>query len=318
MSQICRNCGNRVEGNYCSACGQRTSTHRLSWRSLVESFVSTFIGDEAYGLRGVNMRQGILLTWLSIIIRPARTISEFIAGARRKYFNPVAILLLLSTLYGVTFLLVGKTITPSNFSDGMLFNRFGDNLLHGISQFVDYARMHPAVTLLVMLPFSALALKLLLYRRCDMRYIELFYVGIFLSVFDLSLMVLQLPLELLMPDYNFFLLNMVLVFVYETIAYKYLFPLSWWGSVWRTAMIGILQYVFAFVAAVGLFILLLGGVKWIAPEQLRPSELTSDQADSVRMVVDEVLRRSDLPAGEADSLRLKVDRALREAAGDRE
>lgn len=58
------------------------------------------------------MRKGAATTWLSILFRPHRVIPEFIAGRRRKYFNPVAILLLLSTFYAVVFLLVGKEYTP--------------------------------------------------------------------------------------------------------------------------------------------------------------------------------------------------------------
>ena len=88
--QLCRNCGHTVDSNYCPVCGQRTSTRRLGWASLAESVTSTFIGDEAYGLRGIDMRKGAATTWLSILFRPHRVIPEFIAGRRRKYFNPSA------------------------------------------------------------------------------------------------------------------------------------------------------------------------------------------------------------------------------------
>ena len=91
--QLCRNCGHEIDHNYCPACGQRTTTDRLTWASLVDSVSSTFIGDEAYGLRGINMRKGAVMTWLAILIHPYVSVSEFILGHRRKYFNPVAILL---------------------------------------------------------------------------------------------------------------------------------------------------------------------------------------------------------------------------------
>lgn len=60
--QLCRNCGYEIDHNYCPACGQRTTTDRLTWASLAESVSSTFIGDEAYGLRGINMRKGAVMT----------------------------------------------------------------------------------------------------------------------------------------------------------------------------------------------------------------------------------------------------------------
>ncbi|MFR4237588.1 MAG: hypothetical protein ACLT1W_16180 [Alistipes onderdonkii] len=42
---------------------------------------------------------------------PYVSVSEFILGHRRKYFNPVAILLMLSTFYAVVFALVSKEFT---------------------------------------------------------------------------------------------------------------------------------------------------------------------------------------------------------------
>lgn len=111
--QLCRNCGHEIDHNYCPACGQRTTTDRLTWASLVDSVSSTFIGDEAYGLRGINMRKGAVMTWLAILIHPYVSVSEFILGHRRKYFNPVAILLMLSTFYAVVFALVSKEFTPT-------------------------------------------------------------------------------------------------------------------------------------------------------------------------------------------------------------
>lgn len=79
----------------------------------MDSVSSTFIGDEAYGLRGINMRKGAVMTWLAILIHPYVSVSEFILGHRRKYFNPVAILLMLSTFYAVVFALVSKEFTPT-------------------------------------------------------------------------------------------------------------------------------------------------------------------------------------------------------------
>ena len=73
--QLCRNCGYEIDHNYCPACGQRTTTDRLTWASLAESVSSTFIGDEAYGLRGINMRKGAVMTWLAILIHPYASVS---------------------------------------------------------------------------------------------------------------------------------------------------------------------------------------------------------------------------------------------------
>ena len=162
--QLCRNCGYEIDHNYCPACGQRTTTDRLTWASLAESVSSTFIGDEAYGLRGINMRKGAVMTWLAILTHPYASVSEFILGHRRKYFNPVAILLMLSTFYAVVFALVGKEFSPTARADYPLFRWL-------ICSYYDYATLHPAANMLLMLPFYALAMKTVFRRLYDLKYV---------------------------------------------------------------------------------------------------------------------------------------------------
>ena len=220
--QLCRNCGYEIDHNYCPACGQRTTTDRLTWASLAESVSSTFIGDEAYGLRGINMRKGAVMTWLAILTHPYASVSEFILGHRRKYFNPVAILL-----------------------------------------------MHPAANMLLMLPFYALAMKTVFRRRSDLKYVEYLYIGIFLSVFEITLMILALPAELFIPWYSSFYMQMLPVFIYTGFVFWKLFGLKKKGAVLRTLLVDMLQYVYAFFAALGLLTLSLGIYYLVAPEKFK-------------------------------------------------
>lgn len=259
--QLCRNCGHIVDNNYCPACGQRTSTRRLGWAALVESVTSTFIGDEAYGLRGMNMRKGAVMTWLSILFRPHRVIPEFIAGCRRKYFNPVAILLLLSTFYAVVFLLVGKDYTPIAADEQPLFQWL-------VSTYIDYASLHPAGYLLLMLPFFALAMKTVFRRKTDLRYVEYLYIGIFLSIFEITLMIAALPAELLIPWYSSFYMLTLPLFLYTTFVFLKIFGLKKKRSaLLRTLLANLLQYVYIFVATLVLCSAAVGGFYLISPEK---------------------------------------------------
>ena len=235
--QLCRNCGHEIDHNYCPACGQRTTTDRLTWASLVDSVSSTFIGDEAYGLRGINMRKGAVMTWLAILIHPYVSVSEFILGHRRKYFNPVAILLMLSTFYAVVFALVSKEFTPTARADSPLFRWL-------ICSYYDYATLHPAANMLLMLPFYALAMKTVFRRRSDLKYVEYLYIGIFLSVFEITLMILALPAELFIPWYSSFYMQMLPVFIYTGFVFRKLFGLKKKGAVLRTLLTAICLCIF--------------------------------------------------------------------------
>lgn len=260
--QLCRNCGHPVEDNYCPSCGQRTTTQRLNWMSLVESVTSTFIGDEAYGLRGIDMRKGAVMTWLSILFRPHRVIPEFIEGRRRKYFNPVAILLLLSTFYAVVFLIAGKTHTPLAAEGQPLWKWI-------VCSYIDYATLHPAGYLLLLLPFLALAMKTVFRRKADLRYVEYLYIGIFLSIFDITLMILALPAELLVPWYSSFYMSTLPSFLYTAFVFWKVFALRKRGAVLRTLLTGLLQYVYLFLLTLALAASLLGGYYLLAPERFK-------------------------------------------------
>lgn len=270
--QLCRNCGHEIDHNYCPACGQRTTTGRLTWASLADSACSTFIGDEAYGLRGMNMRKGAVMTWLAILIHPYVSISEFIMGHRRKYFNPVAILLMLSTFYAVVFALVGKEFTPMARPDDPIFRWL-------ICSYYDYAKLHPAANMLLMLPFYALAMKTVFRKRSDLKYVEYLYIGIFLSVFEITLMILALPAELFIPWYSSFYMLRLPVFVYTGFVFWQLFRLKKKGAVLRTLLANILQYVYAFFTALLLLLLVLGVYYLVAPEKFK-EELNIPDGDA--------------------------------------
>lgn len=184
-NQICRNCGHTVEGLYCSNCGQKNDVERLKWSSLADNFLSTFVGDGAIGERRSNIRYGFLQTILVTVIHPGQTVTEYLEGHRRKYFNPVTILLMLSGFYaliGVFFGLIDDTPKPSS-------NVLGEyvNLL------MAYAQSHPAMIYLLLLPFTALAYKWVFRKRSDLRYIEFAYIGIFAAIFSVILVFLELP-----------------------------------------------------------------------------------------------------------------------------
>lgn len=260
--QICRNCGHNADGNYCPACGQRTTTGRLTWPSLVESVSSTFIGDEAYGLRGINMRKGAVMTWLAILCQPYKSISEYLEGHRRKYFNPVAILLMLSTFYAIVFSLVGKEFTPTAKEGQHMF-------LWLICSYYDYAKLHPAANMLLALPFLALAMKTVFRKKSDLKYVEYLYIGIFLSLFEITLMIAGLPAELLFSWYSAFYIQTLPVFIYTAFVCWRLFKLSKKGAVLRTLLVNLLQYVYIFVASLLLLITALGGYALTAPEKFK-------------------------------------------------
>ncbi len=123
--------------------------------------------------------------------------------------------------------------------------------------------------MLLMLPFYALAMKTVFRRRSDLKYVEYLYIGIFLSVFEITLMILALPAELFIPWYSSFYMQMLPVFIYTGFVFRKLFGLKKKGAVLRTLLANGLQYVYAFFAALGLLTLSLGIYYLVAPEKIQ-------------------------------------------------
>lgn len=113
-SVTCLNCGEMCRGNYCSHCGQATSTSRLQTRS--------FMLDTLSGLLRVN--RGFFFTAWNLLIHPWAVIRDYAAGRRVRYLAPVAMLLVLCLISVVV-----NSLAPS--SDSVL--QSVDNLLHGAS-----------------------------------------------------------------------------------------------------------------------------------------------------------------------------------------
>lgn len=294
-NQLCRNCGHIVEDNYCPTCGQRTNTHRLGWMSFAESVSSTFIGDEAYGLRGIHMRKGAVMTWFDILVRPQRVIPEFIAGRRRKYFNPVTILLLLSTFYAVVFMLTGKPYTPLAAEGQEIYLRL-------LNTSIDYAILHPASYLLLMLPFHALAMKSLFWRKSDLRYVEYLYIGIFLCIIELTLMVAALPAERLVAGFRNFYFTTLPLFACSAFVFRRLFSLTCFGAMIRALLVVVLKYLYMLLFTVALTALALYGYYRFAPEDFRDTfnigdvtapAKTDGKSNHLREFIKELVREAE-------------------------
>jgi hypothetical protein len=94
----CANCGASISGRYCNACGQRAegSVHSLAF----------FLGEALEDLTHADSR--LWRTLGSLIARPGRLTSEFLAGHRARYLPPVRLYLVLSVAF---FLLM--SLAPS-------------------------------------------------------------------------------------------------------------------------------------------------------------------------------------------------------------
>ena len=84
----CLDCGAPRLGDYCHGCGQHHRDDRLTLRSVWRDFAERFLKWE----------RGLPATVRLAVVDPGRLAREYVSGRRRRYVNPVSLLILGSAL----------------------------------------------------------------------------------------------------------------------------------------------------------------------------------------------------------------------------
>lgn len=82
----CLNCDTQLQGKFCSNCGQKADTHRITFKHFIMHDV----------LHGVwHFEKGMLFTAKEALLRPGKAALDYIAGKRIRYYNVFYFILLL-------------------------------------------------------------------------------------------------------------------------------------------------------------------------------------------------------------------------------
>ena len=87
VNTICLNCEKELTDKFCSSCGQKADTHRITFRNFI-------FHDLLHGI--FHIERGMLFTAKQSLIRPGKAALEYISGKRKRYYN-VFLLILITT-----------------------------------------------------------------------------------------------------------------------------------------------------------------------------------------------------------------------------
>lgn len=82
----CLNCGQDYTGNYCPRCAQDAKVERVTWSSLLSSFL------EIWNLSS----RSVPSTLWQLVYRPGYVINDYLHGRRQMYFPPVKLLVVVA------------------------------------------------------------------------------------------------------------------------------------------------------------------------------------------------------------------------------
>ncbi len=81
----CLNCEKELLDKYCSGCGQKADTHRISLKNFI-------FHDILHGT--FHLEKGILFTAKGALTRPGKAALDYIAGKRSRYYNVFYLILI--------------------------------------------------------------------------------------------------------------------------------------------------------------------------------------------------------------------------------
>jgi len=177
----CKNCGAETSENYCSNCGQSTQVKRLDNRHLYHDIpLSVF-----------NFEKGILFTIKSIIFHPIATIKEYLEGKRTKYYKPLSLLMLLTTI--VFF--INSYFNPTK----KILKSAGIEIKKRDIEATHFMQNHPNLFMLFIIPFMAYGFYLA-FKKYKNNFAEHFYIVVFIQIF--YLLIASIPNLIILNNVN--------------------------------------------------------------------------------------------------------------------
>ncbi|WP_298141200.1 DUF3667 domain-containing protein [Flavobacterium sp.] len=187
----CLNCNKPTIENFCSFCGQKTNTHRITFKHFITHDV----------LHGVwHIEKGILFTLKEALLRPGKAALDYISGKRIRYYN----------VFYLTLIIIGLLIFINHVQNELSHYYFNtrlnpetDNAGKKIDTFLS---SYSKLIIFAFIPLFAIN-SFIVYSRKKLNLSEHFIIAgmIYLGVIIINLIsMLLFFIEYIDPTYLFF------------------------------------------------------------------------------------------------------------------
>lgn len=168
MQVTCKNCNQTYQGNYCSHCGQPTTTHEINFKFLWH--------DIQHGL--FHFDKGMLYTIPQLYRNPGNTIHSYIEGKRVKHIKPFTMVFLLATIF-----ILEKHLLNLHIDIKINLNQY---------DIAEWIFNHLSISAIAIIPLLSLW-SYLLFRKQGKNYIEHLVVNAFITSQSLAFYIVLMP-----------------------------------------------------------------------------------------------------------------------------
>lgn len=147
----CLNCDKELSDKFCSGCGQKADTHRISLKHF-------FFHDVLHG--AFHIEKGMLFTAKEAMVRPGKAALDYIAGKRIRYYNVFYLILITA----------GFMLFIRHFFEGLMndeahnLSEHSLNLNEASKKINEIISQKSKIIIFLFVPFAAIN-SLILFRR---------------------------------------------------------------------------------------------------------------------------------------------------------
>ena len=152
----CSNCSQPLTGPFCSQCGLRQPSGRLTMAGLLRDLAA----------RIVDIESGFVRTLVGVALRPQATIQGWLDGRRKHFMHPFALLLICATASVLTIQILGDSFWNEFRTTMAAFSKIDDAEAKArFASFYESAYMLMPYWMLVFCLPIAVSLRLMFPRR---------------------------------------------------------------------------------------------------------------------------------------------------------
>ena len=237
----CKNCDNKVDGQFCSQCGQNSKIDKLNLPNFL-----TEISDNVF-----QLNRGLLYTIKELFTRPGHAIRGFIQGKRKNYFKPIAYALTLSTLYFIFSKIISKKTIIGDTISGFIDASTGDVEKFSIlTSSLEWLASNVAYAALILIPIYSFASYMSFlgkgYNYLEHIVLNSYIVGQQAIIYSIFL----LPSIFISNDYYIQILMIIISISYVVWTFKTFFHEQ---RLIATTLRLVLVYLLIFIFIIGIF-----------------------------------------------------------------
>ena len=167
---LCKNCGNDLEKNYCSQCGQKSHVDRINLAFVVSEFSSAIF----------QLDRGFLYTVKALSVHPGKSLDEFLNGKRVKYYKPISYVLVLSTFYYLITIMTHQNTWLDSGIEGFINGATENDQNVEVPKVFEWFSKNYAYASILLLPVFSLASYISFYKF-GKNYIEHIVINSYIS-----------------------------------------------------------------------------------------------------------------------------------------